>query len=159
MAEILFLEKSGCSGNRRQKALLEAAGHRVTAQDLRDVCWSRSRLLHFLGDLPVAQWFNRSAPALKRGEIVPESLSVSAALSLLQENPLLIRRPLMESDGLCQVGFDTAAVHAWIGLGDGPLPARNLDACAHGASADAARHCTDPRENLLPKHPRYHRHT
>ncbi|RTL55857.1 MAG: hypothetical protein EKK46_05535 [Rhodocyclaceae bacterium] len=152
MAVIQFYEKSGCSGNRKQKALLETAGHEVHARDLRDVCWSRDRLLTFLAGLPVAQWFNRAAQSIKDGSIVPEELDEATALGLLQENPLLIRRPLMESNGQRMVGFDTQAVDAWIGLGNQPLPTRNLEACAHHAHEHDHDHgegqsarCHDPR--------------
>jgi nitrogenase-associated protein len=148
MAVIQFYEKSGCSGNRKQKSLLEAAGHEVQARDLRDVCWSRDRLLSFLSPLPVAEWFNKSATAVKDGTIVPEDLDEATALGLLQENPLLIRRPLMEVDGSRMVGFDTQAVAAWVGLGDQPLPTRNLESCANHAHdhGDGQPHrCHDPR--------------
>jgi len=140
MTTVIFYEKSGCTGNARQKALLEAAGHAVDARDLRRVMWTRMRLLSFFHDLPVADWFNRSAPAVKNGDIVPEQLDRSTALSLLQNDPLLIRRPLMEVDEQRMVGFDPVRVHAWIGLGDTP-PTGNLDACAH---PDPARRCPDP---------------
>ena len=140
MAAVVFYEKSGCTGNARQKALLEAAGHTVDARDLRRVMWTRMRLLRFFHDLPVADWFNRSAPAVKNGDIVPEELDRSTALSLLQNDPLLIRRPLMEVGDARMVGFDPARVHAWIGLGDAP-PMGNLESCAH---PDPARRCPDP---------------
>ena len=67
------------------------------------------RLLSFFDDLPVAQWFNRSAPAVKTGDIVPEQLDAATALALLQDDPLLIRRPLMEVGERAQVGFDAGA--------------------------------------------------
>ncbi|HEY6896016.1 MAG TPA: ArsC/Spx/MgsR family protein [Rhodocyclaceae bacterium] len=142
MAEILFFEKSGCSGNTRQKAMLEAAGHTVVARDLRDVAWSRAKLLSFLEGIPVALWFNRAAPDVKSGEIVPEELDECTALGLLQNNPLLIRRPLMEVAGVRRVGFDAEAVHAWIGLGDSALPEGNLEACSHAPGQPS---CKDPR--------------
>lgn len=148
MAVVHFYEKSGCAGNRKQKALLETAGHSVRATDLRDVCWSRDRLMLFFGGLPVSQWFNRAAPAVKDGSIVPETLTEEQALALLQENPLLIRRPLMEVGGTRMVGFDAKAVGAWIGLGP-QVPEGNLEACAHSLKEAAAR-CPDPRANALP---------
>jgi len=147
VAAVTFYEKPGCKGNARQKAWLAAAGHTVVAKSLKAEAWTRERLLAFLGALPVADWFNRSAPALKAGEIVPETLKVDEALDLLLENPLLIRRPLLEVDGERQVGFDAAAVDAWIGLKGAELPGGNLEACVHGpeghgscgsAAADAA---------------------
>lgn len=138
MAQIIFYEKSGCSGNARQKALLQAAGHTLVVHDLRDVAWSRAKLLDFLQYLPITEWFNRAAPDVKNGEIVPETLDESTALGLLQGNPLLIRRPLMESGGVRHVGFDAAAVAAWVGLGDAALPNKSLERCAHSTP------CHDP---------------
>jgi nitrogenase-associated protein len=133
MAVVTFYEKPGCKGNLRQKTLLAAAGHTVQARNLKTEAWTAERLLAFLGTLPVAEWFNRAAPAVKAGEIEPESLGVEAALHLLLDNPLLIRRPLMESDGERRVGFDVTAVDAWIGLKNVPLPSGDFESCAHGA--------------------------
>ena len=132
MAVVTFYEKPGCKGNLRQKTLLAAAGHTVQAKSLKAEAWTTERLLAFLGPLPVAQWFNRSAPAVKSGEIVPENLGFEHALHLLLENPLLIRRPLMEVGEERMVGFDTAAVDAWLGLQGVELPAGNIEACVHG---------------------------
>ncbi|MDD5298136.1 MAG: hypothetical protein PHU46_14595 [Rhodocyclaceae bacterium] len=130
MAKVIFYEKPGCQGNARQKALLAAAGHEVEARDLKSENWTGVRLLQFLARLPVADWFNRASPAVKSGEIRPEALSLDQAMKLLLAHPLLIRRPLMEVGEERRVGFDTAAVAAWIGLGE--FPEGNLEACVHG---------------------------
>ena len=53
-------------------------------------------------------------------------------LHLLLDNPLLIRRPLMEVGDERLVGFDIAAVNAWIGLKNVDLPEGNIEACVHG---------------------------
>lgn len=141
MATVTFYEKTGCSGNARQKALLEAAGHTVVARDLRQVNWTRSRLLDFLFALPVSEWFNPSAPSVKSGEIVPIELDEATALGLLQHDPLLIRRPLLQVGEERMAGFDVAAVDAWLGL-NGAQDAGDLGDCRH---ADDARHrCRDP---------------
>jgi nitrogenase-associated protein len=132
MTTITFYEKPGCKGNLRQKTLLAAAGHTVQAKNLKTEAWTADRLLAFLGQLPVADWFNRAAPAIKSGEIVPENLGFEDALHLLLDNPLLIRRPLMEIGEERMVGFDTAAVDAWVGLKDVELPEGNIEACVHG---------------------------
>ena len=132
MAVVTFYEKPGCKGNLRQKTLLAAAGHTVQAKSLKAEAWTADRLLAFLGTLPVGAWFNPAAPAVKSGEIVPENISVEHALHLLLENPLLIRRPLMEIGDEGQVGFDIAAVDAWIGLKNVELPEGNIEACVHG---------------------------
>ena len=132
MATITFYEKPGCKGNLRQKTLLAAAGHTVQAKSLKAEAWTADRLLAFLGKLPIKQWFNQSAPAIKSGDIVPENISFEHALRLLLDNPLLIRRPLMEIGEERLVGFDIAAVDAWIGLKDVELPEGNIEACVHG---------------------------
>ncbi len=119
MAHIVFYEKPGCGGNARQKALLAAAGHTLEVRDLLTHSWTAESLLDFLAPLPVADWFNRSAPRVKSGEVTPESLAPEAALALLLAEPLLIRRPLLESGGRREVGFDPVRLAAWLG----PLPA------------------------------------
>jgi len=135
MAHVVFYEKPDCQGNKRQKALLEAAGHTVEARDLRHAPWTAERLLAFLSPLPVAEWFNRSAPAIKSGEIVPENLGFETALHLLLDQPLLIRRPLLQVGEERRVGFDAAAVAAWIGLDGVTLPDDDVGSCVHGAEA------------------------
>ena len=148
MTIVTFYEKPGCKGNLRQKTLLAAAGHTVQARSLKAEPWTAETLLAFLGALPIADWFNRSAPAVKSGEIVPEKLGFEHALRLLLENPLLIRRPLMQVGEERRVGFDAAAVNAWIGLDGAALPEGNIEACVHGpeghgSCGSAAREETD----------------
>ena len=139
MATITFFEKPGCKGNLRQKTLLEAAGHTVIARSLKTEPWTIDRLLQFLHPLPVAAWFNRAAPAVKSGEIVPEQIAFEDALHLLVDNPLLIRRPLMEVGEERRVGFDVATVDEWIGLKNVTLPEGNIEACVHGPEGHG--HC------------------
>src|SRR5512146_3415182 len=99
MARITFYEKPGCGNNTRQKALLAAAGHEVIALNLLSQAWTAESLLAFFGSRPVADWFNRAAPRIKSGEIIPEQLDASTALQLMLHEPLLIRRPLIEAEG------------------------------------------------------------
>jgi nitrogenase-associated protein len=149
MAVVTFYEKPGCKGNLRQKTLLAAAGHTVQAKSLKTEPWTGERLLAFVGKLPIAAWFNQAAPAIKSGEIVPENISFEHALRLLLENPLLIRRPLMEVGEERMVGFDTAAVDAWIGLNDVELPEGNIEACVHGPEGhgSCSSHAHEAEEN------------
>ena len=95
MVQIVFFEKPGCAGNARQRKLLEVAGHTLDRRDLLTAPWTRDALLAFLAPLPVAQWFNRAAPRIKSGDVVPEQLSAESALTQLLAEPLLIRRPLI----------------------------------------------------------------
>ncbi|WP_068438004.1 ArsC/Spx/MgsR family protein [Magnetospirillum sp. XM-1] len=116
MALVVFYEKPGCSNNTRQKQLLSRSGHDVVALDIRAQGWTPEGLRPFFEGLPVAQWFNRAAPRVKSGAVVPESMPADEALAEMCLDPLLIRRPLMESGGRHMAGFDEAAVADWIGL-------------------------------------------
>ncbi len=116
MAKITFYEKPGCGNNTKQKALLAAAGHEVSACNLLTEPWTSERLLAFFGTYPVADWFNRAAPRIKSGEIVPETMDADDALWLMLQDPLLIRRPLIEAEGRKEIGFDQNLIHAWLGL-------------------------------------------
>jgi len=116
MTKIVFYEKPGCGNNTKQKALLAAAGHEVIARNLLTEPWTQQRLLAFFGQRSVAEWFNRAAPRVKSGEVVPEQLDADSAIQLMLQDPLLIRRPLIEADGRREVGFDPELIHAWLGL-------------------------------------------
>lgn len=137
MAIVTFYEKPGCASNTRQKALLAAAGHTVLAKNLLAEPWTGERLRAFFGNRPVAEWFNRAAPKVKSGEVVPEQLDEASALALLRAEPLLIRRPLIEAEGRREAGFDAGAIAAWLGLGR--KPQADLESCAHGQAAKPCR--------------------
>lgn len=131
MARITFYEKPGCGNNTRQKVLLAAAGHEVIAYNLLDEAWTSERLLAFFGQHPVADWFNRAAPRVKSGEIIPEQLDAHTALQLMLQDPLLIRRPMIEVEGRKEIGFDQNLIHAWLGL----TPVKqDLETCPKSAS-------------------------
>jgi nitrogenase-associated protein len=131
MTHLVFFEKPGCGGNARQRALLLSAGHTLDRRNLLTAHWTRESLLASLSPLPVADWFNRAAPRVKTGEVKPEAQSVDSAIALLLAEPLLIRRPLMQrTDNQSRhVGFDTAAVAAWVGLGT-EHASPSLEGCA-----------------------------
>jgi nitrogenase-associated protein len=131
MTHIIFFEKPGCGGNARQRAALLDAGHTLEQRNLLSTAWTSASLLAFFAALPVADWFNRFAPRVKSGEVDPDALEADAALRLLLAEPLLIRRPLMQhsDNGSRHVGFDVAAVDAWIGLGTKPASAVTMEGC------------------------------
>lgn len=128
MALVRFFEKPGCLTNQRQRRLLESLGHSLQVLDLLREPWTPARLRPFFGDRPVAAWFNPSAPRVKSGEVVPEVLGEAAALALMAADPLLIRRPLLETPWGLAAGFEPGPVlHA---LGVQPSPANGLDGCS-----------------------------
>jgi len=135
MAHVTFWEKPGCAGNARQKALLAASGHTLGVRDLLAEAWTAEQLRSFFGTRPVAEWFNQSSPRLKSREVRPEALDEAAALVLMLADPLLIRRPLMESGKRREAGFEPQRVRAWIGLAEPRVPV--TDACVRESSRQA----------------------
>ncbi|WP_119157047.1 ArsC/Spx/MgsR family protein [Caldimonas tepidiphila] len=148
MSDIVFYGKPGCGGNARQKALLQAAGHAVEPRDLLAWPWTAAALLEFLAPLPVPQWFNRAAPRVKSGEVVPEALDAAQALALLLAEPLLVRRPLMQCGAQRLVGFDPAEVDALWGLQPrhAAWPRERAEGCAAAAADVQAARCRSARE-------------
>jgi nitrogenase-associated protein len=143
MTTIIFYEKPGCANNTRQKRLLAEAGHEVMPRNLLTEPWTADQLRGFFGNMPVAQWFNRAAPRVKSGEIDPDHMDPLAAIDLMLADPLLIRRPLMESEGRRMAGFDPDLVHQWLGL-PGPKDDEDLQTCRR---SQAATPCPNPEES------------
>jgi len=116
MAYITFYTKPGCATAAKQLELLRRSGHSVEVHDLLTHPWTSVELLSYFGEMPVNWWFNPNSPRVKSGEIDPLRYDATTALKLMQEDHLLIRRPLMESRGMRLCGFDPAKVHTWVGL-------------------------------------------
>lgn len=137
MTSLVFYEKPGCATNRRQKQLLQEAGFQVQARNLLAEPWTREQLHAFLAARPVAEWFNRAAPAVKAGTVDPHGLDAEQALDLLLAQPLLIRRPLISVGSLRLAGFDLAALDALLPtpLGEAPLDLEGCSRQAHGHAA------------------------
>jgi len=129
MAAVVFYEKPGCINNTKQKRWLRESGHEVIERNLLAYPWNASELMRFFSGLPVADWFNPSAPRIKSGDIAPETLSADQAIAMMLAEPLLIRRPLMQVNAETMVGFDHEAVNRWIGLLQ-RIQNDNLEVCA-----------------------------
>lgn len=142
MATVIFYQKPGCGTNARQKRMLETAGHIVCARDLLTEPWTIQRLRDFFGNTPVASWFNPAAPRVKSGEIDPTSFDEAPALALMIEDPLLIRRPLVEVGEQRCAGFDREPVTSLLDEYQGDIP----QGCTR---QDTSTPCPDP--NSSPK--------
>jgi len=130
MANVTFYEKPGCINNTKQKALRQAAGHSLDARNLLTEPWSAEQLRPFFGDRPVSEWFNKTAPAIKEGQVQPDAVDAETALALMVQDPLLIRRPLIRVGDRCEVGFDISTLDRWIGL---EARDADLETCPHSA--------------------------
>jgi nitrogenase-associated protein len=140
LATVFFYEKPGCGTNARQKRMLEAAGHTIIAGNLLTEPWTAERLRGFFGATPVSSWFNAAAPRVKSGEIDPESIDAPAALALMLNDPLLIRRPLVEAGGQRCAGFDREPVISLLGRRDDQ---GDVQGCGR---REASTRCPDPRQ-------------
>ncbi len=127
MAKIIFFEKTGCINNNKQKELLRLAGHTVTAVNLLTHRWDYEQLVDFFQNYPVPSWFNVMAPEIRDGLIDPKMLTEAEAMQLLIQNPLLIRRPLMQIGSSNIVGFDVEKLSELIELAPVKNIAQGLD--------------------------------
>jgi nitrogenase-associated protein len=112
VATVTFFEQPGCRTHDRQRARLEAAGHRVVARDLVSHPWGGAELYAFLVGHPVTEWFDPGSPRVRSGEVDPASLGEDEALCLLLADPALIRHPLVQVGDWREVGLDAAALEA-----------------------------------------------
>jgi nitrogenase-associated protein len=122
---VVFYEKPFCAANAKQKQILRASGCTLIERNLLEHGLEREDLRAFMGDKKVADWFNPAAPAIKNGEIFPETLDEGSAMELLMGNPILIRRPLMVigMEKLC--GFDAEKVSEVLERYVEPMPKIN----------------------------------
>lgn len=122
MSFIQFFEKPGCINGEKQKRILMEAGNTLECINILEHPWSREGLSLFFAMEDPTQIMNYTAPAIKYGEIVPEKLSYERAIMLMIENPILIKRPLIEVDGTFIQGFMderlTPYLGAWTGEDD-----------------------------------------
>lgn len=113
---VIFWEKPGCVGNRRQKSELRKQGISLDVRDLISHQWAKDTLRPFFGSSPIGEWFNQTAPAFKSGAIKPSDLTEDEAISLMIDDPILIRRPLLQFEDSFQSGFKKGAVLQAVGF-------------------------------------------
>lgn len=128
MAIVTFYEKPGCGTNARQRLALSNAGHTLEVRSLLTEPWTAERLRGFFGDTPVAAWFNPAAPKVKSGAVDPSAVDAETAIALMLAEPLLIRRPLVETESGRCAGFDREPVLSLLGPSD--PAARPLEGCS-----------------------------
>lgn len=127
MAHIIFYTKTGCAGGARQKALLTASGHSVEERSLLDTPWTPDTLNTFLEGLDPKDCYNKNAPAVKAGTVIPGALPAKETLELLCSDPILIVRPLMEIGDHRIAGFKPEALEKLIELRE--IPSEDLTSC------------------------------
>ncbi|MGB0682325.1 MAG: ArsC/Spx/MgsR family protein [Magnetovibrionaceae bacterium] len=128
MEVVRFFEKPGCINNTKQKKLLIAAGYELEVHDLLGTSWTMDSLKPYFEGRAITDCFNRTAPRVKSGEVSPEDLSWDEALKLMIEDPILIRRPLIQTDQGHAQGFDTEVALPAIGI-DLERPQGDVETC------------------------------
>lgn len=116
MPVIIFYEKPGCISNGKQKEILKMAGYSLVERNILKEAWKPEELRKYFGDLPIEQWFNKNAPALAKEQLFVDNLSELDALTLMINDPILIRRPLMRLGDTHKVGFDAEILEELVEL-------------------------------------------
>lgn len=124
---VIFYEKPGCGGNRRQKELLKEQGVALDVRDLLTTPWTYEQLEAFFTGLEPMAMVNGSAPKIKSGEIDPVALGRDALIRRMLDEPLLIKRPLLEVGATKLCGFDIPRLNALLGV-EMPVP-ENINTC------------------------------
>lgn len=127
MAHIIFYTKPGCKGGARQKELLLSSGHTVEERSIFDKTWTPETLKPYLEKLRVEDWYNKNAPEVKAGTVIPGVLSIEDTLNLLCSKPILIKRPIMEINNQLIAGFDVESLKEIIELKN--IPNEDLTKC------------------------------
>lgn len=125
---VIFYEKPGCAGNRRQKALLQEYGIQLEVRDLLSTPWTRERLESFFAEeVAVKDMVNPFAPKVKAGEVDLQNMGRAAVIEQMLAEPILIRRPLLEVGETRLCGFDIPRLNALLGI-DMPTP-ETINSC------------------------------
>lgn len=119
MAAIQFFEKPGCINGEKQKRILIEAGNTLECLNILEHSWNVEELTSFFAEKSPILIMNHTAPAIKKGEIVPANLQYEEAVSLMIENPILIKRPLIRVDGMSIQGFMDERLTPYLGSWDG----------------------------------------
>lgn len=112
--KVVFYEKTGCSGNERQKALLTRHGISFETRSLLDTPWNQEELNSFFTDLEKDDMVNKFAPKIKNGEININSLQKDELIQMMIDEPILIKRPLIQIGENKICGFDIEKINEYL---------------------------------------------
>jgi len=108
---IVFYEKKGCSGNQRQKKVLETHGLSYQTKSLLDTPWTKESLEPFFQGLNKSAMINQFAPKIKNSEINIEDYTKEELIKLMCDEPILIKRPLLQIGNHSMCGFDIEQIN------------------------------------------------
>ena len=125
--QVIFYEKRGCSGNARQKALLDEHGVTFEVRSLLDTPWDVPTLESFFQGLTPKEMLNPFAPQLKDGTFKVEDYTKESLIEKMVKEPILIRRPLLHIGDVKLCGFDIPRLNSLLHV-TMPIP-QNINAC------------------------------
>lgn len=125
--QVIFYEKTGCSGNARQKALLKEHGISLEVRSILDTEWDKPTLEAFFEGLSPKEILNPFAPQLGDGSFKLEAHTKESLIEAMLETPILIRRPLLQIGEAKLCGFDIEKLNALLKISM-PAP-EHINAC------------------------------
>lgn len=135
-SKVIFYEKTGCSGNARQKALLKEHGVSLEVRSILDTPWDKTTLETFFEGLTPEEMINPFAPQLKDGTFNLEAHTKESLIEQMLKNPILIRRPLLQIGEVKLCGFDIEKLNALLKISM-PTP-EHINACLSSDSCNNA---------------------
>jgi len=109
---IIFYEKSGCAGNKKQKNILLYQGLSFRTIDILKMNWTKETLTPFFKNKTKEDMINPFAPQIKNRILDINKLSKSELIEKMCKEPILIKRPLMEVGEHKLCGFDIKVINS-----------------------------------------------
>lgn len=106
-----FYWKSTCSTCRKARAFLQSLGVPFAERDMSKQPLTEPELRALLGDRELRPFLNTKTEMYRERGMKANPPSKDEALTLMAENPNLIRRPLLFVDDEVVYGWDEAAYH------------------------------------------------
>ena len=113
---ITFYEKPGCAGNKKQKEILSLNGLSFHIKSILDTHWTSDTLTPFFDGLDKHEIINTFAPQIKNNEIDINDYSKEELIDIMCQNPILIKRPLLQIGQNYICGFDIPKINALLGI-------------------------------------------
>jgi arsenate reductase len=108
-AKIRFLQKPTCTTCRKAKAYLEKLGAEIESRSLDKQKLSKAELEEIIGDRDYTQFLSTRNELYRTKNMKDHPPSRAQAITLMSENPNLIRRPLVMRGHRLVIGYDEPA--------------------------------------------------
>lgn len=96
-----------CDTIKRARAWLDAAGVDYVFHDYKSAGLSRARLQSWIKELGWERLLNRSGTTFRKlPDEMKQDLDEAKAITLMLDQPSMVKRPLLDSNGKLLLGFD-----------------------------------------------------